>query len=91
LLNIGISVGRTGSLNPYAILQPVKVGGVVISQAALHNEEDIHRKDIRIGDTVIVQRAGDVIPEIIGPVLSVRTGEERVFQCRRPVRSVDTR
>ncbi|NLE94666.1 MAG: NAD-dependent DNA ligase LigA [Dehalococcoidia bacterium] len=80
LLNIGISVGRTGSLNPYAILQPVKVGGVVISQAALHNEEDIHRKDIRIGDTVIVQRAGDVIPEIIGPVLSVRTGEERVFQ-----------
>ena len=80
LRDIGISVGRTGSLNPYAILEPVRVGGVVISQAALHNEEDIHRKDIRIGDTVIVQRAGDVIPEIIGPVVSLRTGEERVFR-----------
>jgi len=80
LRDIGISVGRTGSLNPYAILEPVRVGGVVISQAALHNEEDIHRKDIRIGDTVIIQRAGDVIPEIIGPVISLRTGDERVFQ-----------
>jgi DNA ligase (NAD+) len=79
LRDVGISVGRTGSLNPYAILEPVRVGGVVISQAALHNEEDIHRKDIRIGDTVIIQRAGDVIPEIIGPVISLRTGDERVF------------
>lgn len=79
LRQIGISVGRTGSLNPYAILEPVGVGGVVISQAALHNEEDIHRKDIRIGDTVIIQRAGDVIPEIIGPVVSLRTGDEQVF------------
>ncbi len=79
LREIGINVGRTGSLNPYAILEPVKVGGVVISHAALHNEEDIRRKDIRIGDTVIVQRAGDVIPEIIGPIPSLRTGEERVF------------
>ena len=79
LNDIGVSVGRTGSLNPYAILEPVRVGGVVISQAALHNEEDIHRKDIRIGDTVIVQRAGDVIPEIIGPVTSLRTGAEHVF------------
>ncbi len=79
LREIGISVGRTGTLNPYAILEPVKVGGVVISQAALHNEDDILRKDIRIGDMVIVQRAGDVIPEIVGPVESVRTGRERVF------------
>jgi len=79
LVNIGINVGRTGSLNPYAILEPVRVGGVVISQAALHNEEDIHRKDIRIGDTVIVQRAGEVIPEIVSPVVSRRTGEEKVF------------
>ncbi|MFW6056174.1 MAG: NAD-dependent DNA ligase LigA, partial [Chloroflexota bacterium] len=79
LKSIEISVGRTGSLNPYAVLEPVPVGGVVISQAALHNEEDIHRKDIRIGDTVVVQRAGDVIPEIVGPVPSLRTGEERVF------------
>ena len=72
-------MGRTGSLNPYAILEPVRVGGVVISQAALHNEEDIHRKDIRIGDWVIVQRAGEVIPEIVGPVVSRRTGKERIF------------
>lgn len=79
LLDIGIHVGRTGSLNPYAILEPVRVGGVVISQAALHNEEDIHRKDIRIGDWVIVQRAGEVIPEVVGPVVSRRTGKERVF------------
>jgi DNA ligase (NAD+) len=79
LKSIEVNVGRTGSLNPYAVLEPVRVGGVVISQAALHNEEDIHRKDIRIGDTVIVQRAGEVIPEIVGPVPSLRTGEERVF------------
>lgn len=79
LVDIGINVGRTGSLNPYAVLEPVRVGGVVISHAALHNEEDIHRKDIRIGDWVIVQRAGEVIPEIIGPVLSRRTGQEKVF------------
>jgi len=87
LLDIGINVGRTGSLNPYAILEPVRVGGVVISQAALHNEEDIRRKDIRIGDTVIVQRAGEVIPEIVGPVLSRRTGKERGFSmpARCPV------
>ncbi len=79
LIDIGINVGRTGSLNPYAILEPVRVGGVVISSAALHNEEDIHRKDIRIGDTVIVQRAGEVIPEIVSPVVSKRTGKEKVF------------
>jgi DNA ligase (NAD+) len=79
LVDIGINVGRTGSLNPYAILEPVRVGGVVISQAALHNEEDIHRKDIRIGDWVVVQRAGEVIPEVVGPVVSRRTGKEKIF------------
>jgi len=79
LLDIGISVGRTGRLNPYAILEPVSVGGVTIKQAALHNEEDIHRKDIRIGDTVIVQRAGDVIPQVVAPVVSKRSGKEKVF------------
>lgn len=79
LLRIGINVGRTGSLNPYAVLEPVRVGGVIISQAALHNEEDIHRKDIRVGDTVIVQRAGEVIPEIVAPVTHCRTGNERIF------------
>jgi DNA ligase (NAD+) len=79
LIDIGINVGRTGSLNPYAILEPVRVGGVIISQAALHNEEDIHRKDIRIGDWVVILRAGEVIAEIVGPVVSRRTGSERVF------------
>jgi len=79
LLDIGISVGRTGTLNPYAILEPVSVGGVTIKQAALHNEDDIRRKDIRIGDTVIVQRAGEVIPEVVGPVASKRSGQEKSF------------
>lgn len=79
LLDIGISVGRTGTLNPYAIMEPVSVGGVTLKRAALHNEDDIRRKDIRIGDIVIVQRAGEVIPEIVAPVVSLRTGEERSF------------
>jgi len=79
LLEIGINVGRTGSLNPYAILEPVNIAGVTIERAALHNEDDIHRKDIRIGDCVLVQRAGEVIPEIVGPVVNLRTGGERVF------------
>ena len=79
LVDIGVNVGRTGSLNPYAILEPVRVGGVIIHQAALHNEEDIHRKDIRIGDVVVVQRAGEVIPEIVGPVKSRRSGKEKIF------------
>ena len=79
LKGIGVNVGRTGSLNPYAILKPVFVGGVTIKQAALHNEDDIRRKDIRIGDTVIIQRAGEVIPEVVGPVASKRTGDETIF------------
>lgn len=83
LLDIGINVGRTGSLNPYAILEPVQVGGVTIKHAALHNEEDIHRKDIRIGDWVVVQRAGEVIPEIVEPILSRRSGTEKVFHMPR--------
>jgi len=79
LIDIGISVGRTGTLNPYAILEPVSVGGVTIKQAALHNEDDIRRKDIRIGDTVIIQRAGEVIPEVVGPIKSKRSGQEEEF------------
>jgi DNA ligase (NAD+) len=79
LLKIAINVGRTGSLNPFAVLEPVQVGGVVVKQATLHNEDDVRRKDIRAGDTVIVQRAGDVIPQVVGPVMSKRAGKRRRF------------
>jgi DNA ligase (NAD+) len=74
LVKIHIRVGRTGALNPWAQLEPVVVGGVTITNATLHNEEDINRKDIREGDVVIVQRAGDVIPQVVGPVLPHQKG-----------------
>ena len=92
LLHIGINVGRTGSLNPYAVLEPVVVSGATVQHASLHNEEDIHRKDIRVGDTVIVERAGEVIPQVVSPVLADRTGNEQIFlmpercpECDTPV------
>ena len=77
LVKIHVRVGRTGALNPWARLEPVEVGGVTVSQATLHNEEDINRKDIREGDMVIVQRAGDVIPQVVGPVLPHAKGTRR--------------
>ncbi len=80
LLKIDVNVGRTGSINPFAVLEPVQIGGVIVKLATLHNIEDIHRKDIREGDTVIVQRAGEVIPQIIGPVLSKRPPDARPWQ-----------
>lgn len=85
LKDIKISVGRTGTLNPYAVMEPVSVGGVTIRQAALHNEEDVRRKDIRKGDMVIVQRAGEVIPQVVGPVVSKRTGKEKEFSLLEAV------
>ena len=80
LIRISVNVGRTGSMNPFAILEPVQVGGVIVKQATLHNEDDVRRKDIREGDTVIVQRAGDVIPQVVGPVIEKRTGKEKPYK-----------
>jgi DNA ligase (NAD+) len=79
LLDIRINVGRTGALNPYAVLEPVEVGGVTVSTATLHNADLIAAKDIRIGDWVEVTRAGEVIPQVLGPVRERRTGNERPF------------
>ncbi len=77
--NIEVQVGRMGTLTPVAHLKPVNVGGVTVSRATLHNEDEIQKKDIRIGDTVLVQRAGDVIPEVVKVILSNRTGDEKKF------------
>ena len=76
LLDVGINVGRTGVLTPYAILEPVEISGVTVRQATLHNFDDIAAKDIRIGDTVIVRRSGEVIPYVVGPVADLRDGDE---------------
>lgn len=92
VLDIRVNVGRTGTLNPYAVLEPVQVGGVTISTATLHNFDDLRRKDIRVGDTVVIKRAGDVIPQVVRPLEELRSGEERVHEvpercpaCGEPV------
>ncbi len=95
LLDIGVNVGRTGVLTPYAMLQPVDIGGVIVKQATLHNFDYIAEKDIRIADRVRVKRAGEVIPYVIGPVVELRSGKEQVYQpparcpaCNEPVENL---
>jgi DNA ligase (NAD+) len=74
-----VSVGRTGAVTPFAVLEPVRVGGVTISMATLHNADEVERKGVLIGDTVVVRRAGEVIPEVVAPIPSLRKGDERKF------------
>lgn len=80
LLDIHVQVGRTGALTPVAILEPVQVAGTTVSRATLHNEDEIARKDVRIGDSVIIRKAGDIIPEVISPIVTLRTGREKKFR-----------
>ena len=90
LERIDVHTGRTGKVTPFAVLDPVFVGGVTITYATLHNEDEVRRKDVRKGDTVIVRRAGDVIPEIVGPVLSKRKKSARRWKMPKTCPSCGT-
>ena len=83
LLDIRVNVGRTGRVTPYAVMEPVKVSGSTVEQATLHNEDEVRRKGVLIGDMVVLRKAGEVIPEVVGPVLELRTGAEREFAFPR--------
>ena len=80
LLDIQVNVGRTGRVTPFAVMEPVKVAGSTVAMATLHNADEVKRKGVLIGDRVVIRKAGDVIPEVLGPVVDVRTGEERAFE-----------
>lgn len=95
LLDIKVSIGRTGRVTPFAHMEPVKVAGSTITNATLHNQEEVERKEILIGDYVVIRKAGDVIPEVLGPVKSKRTGKEQPFvmpkkcpECGAPLRAI---
>lgn len=90
LANIFVNVGRTGRVTPFASLEPVHVGGVTVSTATLHNEDEVKRKGVLIGDTVVVRRAGDVIPEVVGPIVALRTGKEKRFRMPKRCPECDT-
>src|SRR5260370_4245691 len=92
VLDIRLNIGRTGSVNPWALLEPVNIRGVTVSRSTLHNEGDIQRKDLRIGDWVLVERAGEVIPQVVKPIVERRTGNEQVYHlpehcpfCNTPI------
>ena len=95
LLDIRVNIGRTGSVNPWALLEPVNIRGVTVSRAALHNEGDVQRKDLRVGDWVLVERAGEVIPQVVKPIVERRTGQEQVYHlpehcplCNTPIERI---
>jgi DNA ligase (NAD+) len=95
LLDIRVNIGRTGSVNPWALLEPVNIRGVVVSRSTLHNEGDIQRKDLRIGDWVLVERAGEVIPQVVKPIVERRSGTEEVYHlpercplCNTPIERI---